>query len=93
MSPSIDEIVERAYKSLDSQSDFKIPKIEKWKKTNKTGYNKVSACKDCGSPILHAPDKHPTHCANCKKKVSDLAKIKYGKKYYSHQSSAPKNLF
>jgi hypothetical protein len=43
MAPSIDQLVEQAYKSIDAQSDYTLPRLEHWKKNNKHGIKKVSA--------------------------------------------------
>jgi hypothetical protein len=81
MAPSIDQLVEQAYKSIDAQSDYTLPRLEHWKKNNKHGIKKVSACHSCGKPILHATDKYPTRCEPCRKKVKELLKIRRSKSF------------
>lgn len=75
---NIDKIVEQAHRSIDQQSEYKIPKPEQWKKTNKTHGKKVSVCK-CGAIILHKHDKHPERCKDCRKKISNLFKLRMNK--------------
>lgn len=72
MTSNIDRIVQQAYQLIDAQPDYKIPKLEQWKRQNDPGIKKVSACQGCGKPILHSTDKKPIKCKECRKKVSDL---------------------
>lgn len=89
MAPSIDQMVERAYKLIDDQTDYTIPKLEAWKKANKTGG--ISACQGCGAPIKHPKDKRPVRCPACRKKISDLVKIRKSKTFCKN-STIPTHL-
>lgn len=80
MTSAIEKMVEQAYQLIDEQPDYTIPRLEQWKKTHHIKGGKVlSACQGCGTPILHAPDKHPLRCVPCRKKVSELFKKRTGK--------------
>ena len=80
MASSIDQMVKQAYKLIDDQPDYSIPKLEQWKKTHQIKGGKVlSACIGCGTPIAHDPGKHPLRCIACRKKVSDLFKKRTSK--------------
>ena len=81
MAPTLDQIVEQAYKLIDDQTDYKIPKLESWKKAQKIIGNGLSACQACGAPIPHAKDKHPMRCPACRKKVSELFRARKNKHF------------
>ena len=72
MPSKIDKLVQEAYKTIDDLPDYKIPKIERWKKENEFGIEKVTACKSCGKQLLYVSDKKPVMCISCRKKISYL---------------------
>lgn len=79
MTTEVDRIVQQAYKLIDDQHDYKIPKLERWKRQNNFGIKKVSACKSCGKIILHLTDKNPDRCQKCREKISYLYKKRNNK--------------
>lgn len=83
MAPTLDQIVEQAYKMIDAQPDYRIPKLETWRKANK-GINDISACQACGAPIKHEKGKHPARCPACRKKISDLFKLRKSKPHFKN---------
>lgn len=79
--PSVDEIVAQAYRAIDDQSDYKIPKLEKFKKSNNIN-KRVTACKDCGTALTYNfSDKVPVRCTDCKKRISDLYRKRKNKSF------------